>query len=72
MPKYRIIKKTYADGSELWFIQEKILLWWMDRTSGYPWFCPMIWPSEDAAKKELISLNQQHLRDKVITSEVIK
>lgn len=72
MPKYRIVKKTYADGSELWFIQEKILLWWVDTTYEYPGPHSKVYTSEDAAKNEVIRLNQQNLRDKVITSEVIK
>ena len=77
MTKYRILKETYENGRELFFIQHKTLnLFWVKKRKelGMNFFAYIVFTNEDEAKfwiKEKHFEEKQKKRWKVKQKEII-
>ena len=70
--KYRIVKDTYANGETLWRIQSKFLFWWVVEDSGYPYFTPIVYRSEEEARAGLKFLLSCRHSTKIVSRKVIE
>lgn len=73
--KYRIVKKTYANGSSWYYIQEKVLFFWINSIKGD---CCGIrtesigYGTEHQAKEYIQMLLNREKNNTVVKTEILK
>ena len=73
--RYRIFKKTYANGSSWYYIQEKVLFFWIYLIKdlfGFYGLQRLCFNNLESAEEHIKMLLKQENNNKVIKTEILK